>query len=79
MPAGPAAWYLSTYWVPAERVLANRAVEQTLTITHVPWAMFGILPRGRVQLPYRHRSVAVDHAAQVLGPFGVQAGARAGV
>jgi gentisate 1,2-dioxygenase len=31
-----------------------------MTITHVMWAMFGLLPVGAVQAPHRHQSVAVD-------------------
>lgn len=41
-------------------LLANAAEEQTLTITHVLWAMFGLLPEGQVQRPHRHQSVALD-------------------
>jgi gentisate 1,2-dioxygenase len=41
-------------------LLANRRFEQTRTITHVLWAMFGVLPAGAVQLPHRHESVALD-------------------
>ncbi len=41
-------------------LLANAAQEQTLTITHVLWAMFGLLPTGQVQRPHRHQSVALD-------------------
>jgi gentisate 1,2-dioxygenase len=41
-------------------LLANRAMDQTLTITHVLWAMFGILPKGGLQPPHRHQSVALD-------------------
>ena len=41
-------------------LLANRACEQTLTITPTLWAMLGILPIGAVQLPHRHQSVALD-------------------
>jgi gentisate 1,2-dioxygenase len=41
-------------------LLANDTQEQTLTITHVLWAMFGILPEGQVQPPHRHQSVALD-------------------
>ena len=41
-------------------LLANSAQEQTLTITHVLWAMFGLLPVGQVQRPHRHQSVALD-------------------
>jgi gentisate 1,2-dioxygenase len=41
-------------------LLANRAFPQTRTITHVIWAMFGVLPDGAVQLPHHHESVALD-------------------
>jgi gentisate 1,2-dioxygenase len=41
-------------------LLANAEQEQTLTITHVLWAMFGLLPPGQVQRPHRHQSVALD-------------------
>jgi gentisate 1,2-dioxygenase len=41
-------------------LLANKAMDQTLTITHTLWAMLGILPKGAVQLPHRHQSVALD-------------------
>lgn len=41
-------------------LLANKAMDQTLTVTHVLWAMFGILPQGGLQPPHRHQSVALD-------------------
>lgn len=41
-------------------LLANRACDETLTVTPTLWAMFGILPAGNVQLPHRHQSVALD-------------------
>jgi gentisate 1,2-dioxygenase len=41
-------------------LLGNRLFPQTLTITHVVWAMFGLLPVNAVQAPHRHQSVAVD-------------------
>jgi gentisate 1,2-dioxygenase len=41
-------------------LLANAEQEQTLTITHVLWAMFGLLPAGQEQRPHRHQSVALD-------------------
>jgi gentisate 1,2-dioxygenase len=41
-------------------LLANAEEEQTLTITHVLWAMFGVLPADQEQLPHRHQSVALD-------------------
>ncbi len=41
-------------------LLANAGQDQTLTITHVLWAMFGVLPAGQVQRAHRHQSVALD-------------------
>ena len=41
-------------------LLVNAEQEQTLTVTHVLWAMVGIVPPGRSQRPHRHQSVAVD-------------------
>jgi gentisate 1,2-dioxygenase len=41
-------------------LLANEKFDQTRTITHVIWTMFGVLPAGKVQLPHRHESVALD-------------------
>ena len=41
-------------------LLANKEMDQTLTVTHTLWAMLGILPKGTVQLPHRHQSVALD-------------------
>jgi len=41
-------------------LLANKAMDQTLTVTHTLWAMLGILPKGAIQLPHRHQSVALD-------------------
>ncbi len=41
-------------------LLANKAMDQTLTVTHTLWAMLGVLPLKAVQLPHRHQSVALD-------------------
>jgi gentisate 1,2-dioxygenase len=41
-------------------LLANAEHDQTLTITHVLWAMFGVLPPSQVQRPHRHQSVALN-------------------
>jgi gentisate 1,2-dioxygenase len=41
-------------------LLANRRFPQTLTFTHVLWAMYGVVPVGAVQRPHRHQSVALD-------------------
>ena len=41
-------------------LLGHRSFPQTMTITHVLWAMFGLLPVNAVQAPHRHQSAAVD-------------------
>ena len=41
-------------------LLTNAHFPQTLTVTHVLWAMLGILPVGANQLPHAHKSVAMD-------------------
>ena len=41
-------------------LLNNAAQDQTLTITHVLWAMLGVLPAGKTQPAHRHQSVALD-------------------
>ncbi|QYG91443.1 cupin [Iamia sp. SCSIO 61187] len=41
-------------------LLANADQPQTLTATHVLWAMVGLLPVDAVQKPHRHQSVALD-------------------
>ena len=41
-------------------LLGNAEQDQTLTATHVLWAMVGLLPVGAVQKPHRHQSVALD-------------------
>jgi gentisate 1,2-dioxygenase len=41
-------------------LLANKRFEQTMTITHTLWTMFGIISPGTRQLPHRHQSVALD-------------------
>lgn len=41
-------------------LLNNKKFDQTLTITHVLWAMFGIVPAGANQAPHSHKSVALD-------------------
>jgi gentisate 1,2-dioxygenase len=41
-------------------LLSNKRFEQTLTITHVLWAMFGLIEPDTRQLPHRHQSVALD-------------------
>jgi gentisate 1,2-dioxygenase len=41
-------------------LLANKEMDQTLTVTHTLWAMLGVLPKDTAQLPHRHQSVALD-------------------
>jgi gentisate 1,2-dioxygenase len=41
-------------------LMANKNFPQTRTMTHVIWTMFGVLPKGSVQLPHHHESVALD-------------------
>ena len=41
-------------------LLANRDLPSTRTVTHVLWAMYGIVPAGATQAPHRHQSVALD-------------------
>ena len=41
-------------------LMATAEQTRTLTITHVLWAMYGVVPAGAVQKPHRHQSVALD-------------------
>ena len=41
-------------------LMANPAFPQTRTVTHTLWAMYGLLPAGKIQYPHRHQSVALD-------------------
>ena len=41
-------------------LMATAEQTRTLTITHVLWAMYGVVPAGAVQRPHRHQSVALD-------------------
>jgi len=41
-------------------LLANQDLPATRTVTHVLWAMFGMVPAGATQAPHRHQSVALD-------------------
>lgn len=41
-------------------LLANQDLPSTRTVTHVLWAMYGIVPAGSTQAPHRHQSVALD-------------------
>jgi gentisate 1,2-dioxygenase len=42
-------------------LLGNTHFPRLRTITHVIWAMYGILPAGSMQKPHRHQSVALDY------------------
>jgi len=42
-------------------LLGNKHFPRLRTITHVIWAMYGILPAGSMQKPHRHQSVALDY------------------
>lgn len=41
-------------------LLGNARFARTRTVTHVLWAMYGLLPVGAVQKPHRHQSIALD-------------------
>ena len=67
----PAAWLRQELQALAEQpgsarsnrlslLLANRDLAATRTVTHVLWAMFGMVPAGATQAPHRHQSVALD-------------------
>ena len=44
-------------------LMGNANFPQTRTVTHVLWAMFGIVPPNSVQKPHRHQSIALDFIA----------------
>ncbi|HET9087592.1 MAG TPA: cupin [Acidobacteriaceae bacterium] len=41
-------------------ILGNPNFHQTMTVTHVLWAMYGLIEPSTRQLPHRHQSVALD-------------------
>lgn len=41
-------------------ILGNANFQQTMTVTHVLWAMYGLIEPNTRQLPHRHQSVALD-------------------
>jgi gentisate 1,2-dioxygenase len=41
-------------------ILGNPKCMQTMTVTHVLWAMYGLVEPNTRQLPHRHQSAAVD-------------------
>ncbi|WP_168793977.1 cupin domain-containing protein [Paraburkholderia aromaticivorans] len=44
-------------------LMGNAHFPQTRTVTHVLWAMFGIVPPNSMQKPHRHQSIALDFIA----------------
>jgi gentisate 1,2-dioxygenase len=57
-------------------LLGNHRFPREMTVTHVLWAMFGILPVGAVQAPHRHQSVAVDFVVDAQPGCYTMVGAR---
>ena len=45
-------------------LMGNANFPQTRTVTHVLWAMFGIVPPNSIQNPHRHQSIALDFIAE---------------
>ena len=43
-------------------ILGNTDTAKTKTMTHTMWSLFNLLPKGEVQKPHRHQSVALDLA-----------------
>lgn len=43
-------------------ILGNPASEKSRTLTHSLWSLYNLLPKGAVQKPHRHNSVAIDLA-----------------
>ncbi len=41
-------------------LLGNSEFPMTRTVTHVLWAMYGLINTGTVQKPHRHQSIALD-------------------
>ena len=41
-------------------LLANTNFPRTRTVTHVLWAMYGLITPGTMQKPHRHQSIALD-------------------
>lgn len=42
-------------------LLSNPHFPVTMTLTHTLWSLYNILPKGVVQKPHRHNSIAIDH------------------
>ncbi|MDQ6962041.1 MAG: hypothetical protein Q9M28_05870 [Mariprofundaceae bacterium] len=43
-------------------ILGNVAHQKNKSMTHTLWSLFNLLPKGAVQKPHRHQSVAIDLA-----------------
>jgi len=43
-------------------ILGNPASEKTRTMTHSMWSLYNLLPKGAIQKPHRHNSIAIDLA-----------------
>jgi gentisate 1,2-dioxygenase len=41
-------------------LLANRAMSQTLSLTHTLWSLYNTIPAKHIHAPHRHNSVAID-------------------
>ena len=41
-------------------LLGHENFPRTRTVTHVLWAMYGVVPRASAQKPHRHQSIALD-------------------
>ncbi len=48
-------------------ILGNPASEKNRTTTHSMWSLYNLLPKGAIQKPHRHNSVAIDLAVHASG------------
>lgn len=48
-------------------ILGNPASEKNRTTTHSMWSLYNLLPKGAIQKPHRHNSVAIDLAVLAGG------------
>ncbi|UQB41260.1 hypothetical protein JX580_06025 [Thiomicrospira microaerophila] len=42
-------------------LLSNPNFPLTMTLTHTLWSLYNVLPKGIVQKPHRHNSIAIDY------------------
>ncbi|WFE68473.1 hypothetical protein P8S54_09715 [Thiomicrospira sp. R3] len=42
-------------------LLSNPHFPLTMTLTHTLWSLYNVLPKGIVQKPHRHNSIAIDY------------------